>query len=584
MKKMSYTIMPLLAVATGLGGCLPGEELSRGEFGLETTIQEPSATMRSILSLVAPEGLGAAERSAHVRGFGEVIARERRDTPPRPGTTIDDYDLGQVLSHSSSVDGWAYTRGNLVDSKVYVQGEEIYGAHQRLIENATEEVLFQSYIWESGSEPVARILQGLSNLEQRKRAEIEAPDSGCAAVRPLPARCRPAVVKLILNHGPTALSVVGSLMGTKVVDCAALARQDVSDLHLDPRYVQAEVLTFAHKLAGSNHAKSIVADGQVAQVTGANAQHFNDRAIGWYDLGFVVAGDVARALRQDLINGILRAREGTEQDVDDRLGQTEKKELSRALARAAGVPYERPFETIFPLERVFSPEQAVSGVGIALLSRNAEGSVALDLPFASLFFGQASGPNNNTQNRGFQAAFYGARRVIRLQTPNLNDDAVIRALAQAARRGVRLELLLSRKFNCKQENLPGQGGQNARGILRLRQAIGPGALGRLDVRWFSVLDSAGNPRVVVDNPDGQLPADRPQNSHAKFLSIDGALSIVGSANMDTQSWNHARELNLAIDSPEVTLAWEAQTFDKTFASALPVPPADLLEENIHCRR
>ena len=34
------------------------------------------------------------------------------------------------------------------------------------------------------------------------------------------------------------------------------------------------------------------------------------------------------------------------------------------------------------------------------------------------------------------------------------------------------------------------------------------------------------------------------------LSVDGELAIVGSGNMDTQSWNYSHELNLLIDGNE----------------------------------
>ncbi len=46
--------------------------------------------------------------------------------------------------------------------------------------------------------------------------------------------------------------------------------------------------------------------------------------------------------------------------------------------------------------------------------------------------------------------------------------------------------------------------------------------------------------------------------------------IVGSANMDTQSWNFSREVNLVVDSSEVAGGWDAQAFQPSFGRAIVV--------------
>jgi phosphatidylserine/phosphatidylglycerophosphate/cardiolipin synthase-like enzyme len=65
---------------------------------------------------------------------------------------------------------------------------------------------------------------------------------------------------------------------------------------------------------------------------------------------------------------------------------------------------------------------------------------------------------HNLQDQAFLVAIRHAQRRIRIQTPNLNDDAVREAIIHAAQRGVTVQLVLSKGFNAVTESLPGQGG------------------------------------------------------------------------------------------------------------------------------
>ena len=80
---------------------------------------------------------------------------------------------------------------------------------------------------------------------------------------------------------------------------------------------------------------------------------------------------------------------------------------------------------------------------------------------------------------------------------------------------------------------------------------------RLKVRWHS--------------HDGKEPVvgNGPRASHAKYASIDGILAIVGSTNMDTQSWNFSRELDVVVDDAQTTASWDRQIFLANFAKAIP---------------
>jgi phosphatidylserine/phosphatidylglycerophosphate/cardiolipin synthase-like enzyme len=163
---------------------------------------------------------------------------------------------------------------------------------------------------------------------------------------------------------------------------------------------------------------------------------------------------------------------------------------------------------------------------------------------------------DNTQDRGWLAAMKAAKTKVRIQSPNFNDDAARQGVLETVRRGVTVELVLSKGFNDGAENLPGQGGTNEENVRDLYKELRKGGMAdpcaTLQVRWYSV--------------DGTQPlvGSGPGASHAKYMSIDSALVIVGSGNMDTQSWNHSHETNVIVDDAATTRAWDAAVFEPSF--------------------
>ncbi|HYX32899.1 MAG TPA: phosphatidylserine/phosphatidylglycerophosphate/cardiolipin synthase family protein [Oligoflexus sp.] len=504
---------------------------------------QDAGLLERVLSLVDPEAVPPDRRTCILQTFQQELDREKATTQDK--AVHDRFDFAELQQSSSQLQGYLYTKDNIFDRKTYIKGPDNFQAHRRLIGQAQEEVLFQTYVWESKSDSAKEIMKGLQDLEQNRKKFC--PD------------CRPVVVRIVANFGPTALDVIGAMTkGERVVDYGADARNAINALGLDPKVLDIQVLTYTHKAFGTNHVKSMVIDGQMAMITGANAQRFNDVDVNWYDVGYMMGGAVARGLRYDLINNLIRASSGTEKDANTK------------LADGLGTPYNKVFNTIYPIEKMMAdPFQDKAGVPVVITSRNGNG-----IPSQS---------NNNSQNRAFQAIMQGAQRNIRIQTPNFNDDAAVRSLGAAVKRGVKLEMINSKLFNCQSENQVGQGGQNERGILRLVKEIGaPTPQGpKHELRWFAMMKD-GQPTRVVDNTKGKNPEERPNNSHAKFMSVDDAVVVVGSANMDTQSWNQSRELNVLVFHPEVVRGWQEQVFTTNFAIAVPVTADEIRDESISC--
>lgn len=439
----------------------------------------------------ALDGAWTLERGGAVVDAGEEVLR--RETPSAGlAALLGASDLMteivaavRAVADRGTVPGdLVLTTGNAADPRALVTGPEIFAEYARAIAAAEREVLLQTFVWETESQASARVLAALASL----------------SARPAVADAPPVRVRLLLNAHRLAGGSFERL------------RAAVAALDLDPRRVDVQVGRYRHLLVGALHTKSLVVDGRVALVGGANLEVVHDAGAPWFDTAYRVEGEVALGVRADFVEAWRRA---TGDDLPP---------LPVDGARRGEVP-------------------------MLLATRHADGN-----PFTN--------STRDPQGAAFLTAIGRARRLIRLHTPNLNDDAVKRALLAAIlERGVKVELVVSLGFNERTESLPGQGGGNQKNVAALHRALeargGPAAAALLDARWFA--DAAGAP--IVGNGPGA--------AHAKYASFDGHVALVGSTNLDTQSLNHSREVNVVLDDAATTAAWDAAVFEPSFARAAP---------------
>lgn len=393
------------------------------------------------------------------------------------------------------------TARNTADTDVLIDGPEIFPAFRALIANAKHNVSLQTYVWEPDTDPTNEILAGLRDLAARRAAEA-------APTAP------PVAVRLLIDA-----SIVG--FGAPVVTLPRLVAS-LEALRLDPRHVQVEVAGFFHIAFGNLHVKTLVVDGRDAIITGANPQAHHDYMYPWRDSGYRLTGDVALGLLADFDNAWHAGHLWT-------CGTDETRTVDQCIAKAPELAYvvRRP------------PMADTTCMPMLITTRQADPD-------------PTSNRIDNTQDQAFLAGWGAATSHIYVQTPNLNDDAAKGALVAAVKRGVRVDVVLSKDFNEITENLPGQGGgneMNARLLYDELEAAGiTDACERLRIRWYS----RDGLRAVVDNSY--------YAAHAKYSSIDSAVAIVGTANMDTQSWNNGREANVVVDDADTTIAWDEQFF------------------------
>jgi phosphatidylserine/phosphatidylglycerophosphate/cardiolipin synthase-like enzyme len=316
----------------------------------------------------------------------------------------------------------------------------------------------------------------------------------------------------------------------KTSDIMPIVAKALEAQELDPSLVAWEIAAFEHTTVGNNHSKTLVIDGREAVATGANPELVHNPGEPWHDTGYHVIGDVARALVGDFDYAWNRAVAWT-------CGSTRK-----------GSDCEHHTK---PLSHV-----------------SLSAGLADDVCAPVLVIGRKrnANPVNNrtdsTQDQAFLAAFAGAEHKIRIETPNINDDAAKNAIVEAVERGVVVELISSKQFNEKAEGVPGQGGGNEKNVKELYATLRAHGVQdvcqKLRARWYSF--------------DGRAPVvgNGPRASHTKYATLDGTVAIVGSTNMDTQSWNNAHEADLVVDDARVVKAWDTQLFEPDFARAIVV--------------
>lgn len=418
------------------------------------------------------------------------------------GRAVVDAAMAAEPSRNTVPAEWMVTMDNLVGDAL-LTGPAIFPAMADAIAEAEHEVDIAMFVV-APSDAYEEILDGLVRLEARRAAE--------GGEQPVVVRLVVDAQKAFFNTGP---------------EMANRAFSGIAGLGLDPDLVQVLVATYEHLALGNLHTKSVIVDGRVAMIGGANIQHQHDFEAPWLDSFYAVEGMAAQTLLADFDHAWRKAR-AWHCDADADEGQW--------CTRWDDAP------PIWHPAAVLDPtwDDTLGCAPAIALNRTAWG-----------------GFNNSVDNpmaQGLLAAFAHARESIRIQTPNLNDDAVRDALVAAVGRGVDVQLVLSLGFNERAMGLFGGGNAEVASDLRARVAKeAPGAEDHLQIRFYS--------------EDGVTPVEGngPGASHLKYLSVDDQLVVVGSTNMDTIAWNHSRETNLGFDSPEVTRRWDAQVFEPSFA-------------------
>ncbi|HEX2748484.1 MAG TPA: phosphatidylserine/phosphatidylglycerophosphate/cardiolipin synthase family protein, partial [Verrucomicrobiales bacterium] len=138
--------------------------------------------------------------------------------------------------------------------------------------------------------------------------------------------------------------------------------------------------------------------------------------------------------------------------------------------------------------------------------------------------------------RAFRAAIAAAKKRVWVHTPYLSEDGILTDLADAARRGVQVRVIIP---------------------------------GRNDSKMMDKVNLHSASRLVES---GATVQSYPRMSHLKVVVCDG-WAMFGSANCDTLSLRLNSELNLASSAPGFVRALEKQIFIPDFKVSRPVTSA-----------
>lgn len=278
-----------------------------------------------------------------------------------------------------------------------------------------------------------------------------------------------------------------------------------------------------------HHDKAVIVDGISMLITGANPQNRNNTGVSWYDIGVRIDGPASIAAVENF---------------DHYWRNTE---YFRAYHCTS---FSNPFCEEIGRDTISRPwrQKEIDTTG-------AIQSVSLSRVNSGISI--AGNDINNPQDEAWSTVFDAtpAGSNISIITPNINDDQFRAGVIAASQRGVNVRILTGMGFNDQPQ--VADGGTNCQVVDELLQKGND----HLFIRWHV---SGG---VIVQDKD-------PGQTHAKFMAVtnesgQGILSIVGSGNHDTQSWDRSHEYNVLLDGQEITDRLVLESFAPVWNIAVP---------------
>lgn len=374
-------------------------------------------------------------------------------------------------------------------------GKEIYPRLKTLVENANTEILLMGYKLDGGSDGETDLLEALKNLSEKAKQK-----GTVIRVRIL-INQRKGFSGIIKPDGPSTSPLRNGLQ----LD------------NIDLEYAEHQ-----HYAFGSFHSKMVVVDSQAAMLMSCDLMKQNNYKDGksrWTDMASILHGEsLVSHIRKDFIQAW---------NSDHAFAVSGKKST---------IPEEIQIHAPAHL-----PEKTIT-VQAMFLSKKANGA---------LHTRQHMSP----YTLGVIEAIKQAKSSISITTPNLNESAVLDALADANQRGVNIYIALDKYKNNDAEALPFAGGTNQQGIEKLYKKINKrGNLhpDKLHIRWTT-------------NEKGQIIALRhDQEMHARMVCVDDIV-FIGSSVLDKQSVYHSRECDVVMQSPEAAELYLDTIFRPIFA-------------------
>ncbi|HEY9854661.1 MAG TPA: phosphatidylserine/phosphatidylglycerophosphate/cardiolipin synthase family protein [Stenomitos sp.] len=158
---------------------------------------------------------------------------------------------------------------------------------------------------------------------------------------------------------------------------------------------------------------------------------------------------------------------------------------------------------------------------------------------------------DNDADQGLLAAMHAAQHELKIASPNLNADAVLKEIKEAAERGVKVKLMVPMDYQLFGSAVDAA---NNKALLSFMAELPEDVRANIELRNFS-----------TNGKDGE-------QAHTKFVAVDAQWAYVGSQNSDNQSYSFSRELGVGIDDADQVKRIAAEAFDKDWETSIPMQP------------
>jgi phosphatidylserine/phosphatidylglycerophosphate/cardiolipin synthase-like enzyme len=501
-------------------------------------------------------------------------------------------------------------------------GHLVFGKAAELIRNAQREVLIQTFFLDGSTVgPVKYIFPAIEDLYQKKKAEFNSlsPErqKNFIPVRVLFIFDIIGTTKHMnlfqlqdVQRGAGAIDKIKHEWGKydeKKATGFMTGVGDCFDIHfclkkreMDPRIMLFQVRAHRHKsLRSVTHAKTFSVDRQVGIVTGINMvnYHFADEMNQdpknqelMVDHGFLVTGPIAYRMAEDFYTLFWKNTPTKENPLNG-----DKKDNGFSDFYSSNVPnymqtnYKDDLFSINHPDNIFTNNFAAgaelwrsynpnlinlvpnrSRVRAIFAIRDSNDDVKSNHP-EDVMKGYAV----SAQNRAFGGVFKYAKKEINMTTPSFNSLGFKSFVLDAVKNGVTVNLLLSKNY--QDYNAPFQEmGKNSRAVKTTLDEINfelskskanPGkVMGSFNVNWFVTRAGFLSGKRAGERYENRIVLNEIfyNHNHTKFLCADGQVAIIGSANLDEQSWFNSHEFNLVIEGPEVVRSWCNKVFKEDY--------------------
>lgn len=377
-----------------------------------------------------------------------------------------------------------------------LNGEKIFPEMKRLLLTARHEILLTGYKMHGGSDGETDFIESLEILSQKAVSE------GFRVQVNIMMDRRTGIAGIVKDEGDNAF------------------RHSVLLENIDIQYVE-----HPHNGFGSYHAKMLLIDGVAAMVSSAelaSIDNYKDLQSRQVEIATFFHGELVESLRKEFITAWNATR---------CIGITGRKTLMHDM----------------PIPDVEAPDITTGILAPALFFVKKEKGNIADRTYLSPFALAIMAAINQTEHS------------IDILTPNFNEETLIKALADAHAKNIKIRLVLSKHMNEKGENLPCMGGDNQKGIQKLFEEIarrGQDPFTNIEVRWATDVTSAH-----------VIPFPHPNNIHARMVCIDNRFIFVGSSVWDKQSTFHSREADVVFCSEEIAEMYMREIYQPIFSKS-----------------